>query len=183
MADYALGVPGGPIRTWITGTAAIADINRLDGEVAIAVDEKTPGSISPDGLAIGAPLPLSLDELKLEKWVAAKAFRDSVIDGGHDVPGIGRFDTDPVSRGNINGAVTGAMVAQMTGAPFAVPWKLADNSVVMVPDAATMIAIGVDVLAFVSACHAHSQALGLSIEAAADEAALDAIDTEDGWPS
>lgn len=180
---YALGAPGAAVRVYaIFETLSEAEAQCQPGEVAVETAGGGPATVTPDGTALGPPLPASLDELKFEKWNAAKVKRDEKIDEGFNVPGIGPFDTDPVSRSNINGAVTGAVVAQMTGVPFSVPWKLADNTIFTVPDATTMIAIGVAVLGFVSACHEHSQSIGLAINAAADEAALSAIDIETGWP-
>jgi len=123
-----------------------------------------------------------LTAAKAAKWAAAKALRDAAIDGGCTVAGIGRFDTDLISRSNINGAVTGAMIAQAASQTFAVTWKLADNSIIGL-DAADMITAGLAVLTHVSACHAVAQTIGLAIEAAQDFAALEAIDIESGWPA
>ena len=119
--------------------------------------------------------------LKQEKQAAVRARRDIEIDGGCPVEGIGVFDSDLPSRQNINGAVTGAMIAQGAGAPFTISWKLADNSLVAL-DAAQMIAAGLAVLGRVAACHANAQAIGVAIDAAEDFATLNAIDLEAGWP-
>lgn len=130
--------------------------------------------------ALPPPDPLPLDDLKAAIWERAKQLRDAAIDAGVDVIGIGRFDSDPPSRVNINGAVTMALLAQMNSQPFAMTWKLQDNSLAEL-DAAQMIGVGAAVGQHVAACHAHAQTLGLAIQAAADHAALAAIDIEAGW--
>lgn len=123
----------------------------------------------------------TLSEQKAALWDAVKIRRDAAIDGGCVVPGIGAFDSDLPSRLNINGAVTGAILAQTTGAPFAVQWKLADNSIAHL-SAAEMIAVGVTVMGHVSLCHGIAQMFGEAITAAVDQSELDAIDIEAGWP-
>lgn len=122
-----------------------------------------------------------LADLKAAKWERAKANRDLAIDGGCTVPGVGTFDTDLLSRTNIHGAVTAATIATGQSLSFEVPWKLKDNSIIVL-DAPTMIAAGMAVMQRTSDCHAHAQGLGLAIEAAVDFAGLEAIDIETGWP-
>lgn len=122
-----------------------------------------------------------LPELKAAKWELAKANRDAAIDAGCTVPGVGTFDTDLLSRTNIHGAVTAAAIASGQSLPFSVPWKLQDNTIVTL-DAPTMIGAGMAAMQRTSDCHAHAQGLGIAIEAAADFAALEAIDIETGWP-
>ena len=124
---------------------------------------------------------VDLPSAKAEKWERAKLQRSAAIDAGCTVPGVGTFDTDADSRANITGAVTGAIVAAGAGEPFAITWKLADNTFVPL-DGPGMIGVGVAVLEFVSACHARAQVLALAIEAAVDVAELDGIDVEAGWP-
>lgn len=124
------------------------------------------------------------DELgaaKAAKWAEAKARRDAEIDQGCAVPGVGTFDTDPLSRSNINGAVTGALIAQAIAQPFSINWKLQDNSIVEL-NGTGMIAAGVAVLTHVSACHDNAQILGMAIDGAKDFATLNAIDIGAGWP-
>lgn len=125
---------------------------------------------------------LTLDGLKVLRWQAVKGLRDQHIDGGCEVPGIGRFDTDGPSRANITGAVTGAFMAKYAGGAFAINWKLADNGLIQL-DADQMILVGETVLVHVSTCHARSQALGLAIGAATTKEELEAIDINQGWPS
>ena len=122
-----------------------------------------------------------LTTAKQAKWEQAKANRDAAIDAGCTVPGVGTFDTDLLSRTNIHGAVTAAAIASSQSLAFKVPWKLKDNSIIVL-DAPTMIGAGMAVMQRTSDCHAHAQALGIAIEAAEDFAALDVIDIETGWP-
>lgn len=126
-----------------------------------------------------APLPLPLAKAAL--WDLAKNKRDSVIDAGYTVPGVGRFDTDQVARFNIVGAVIGAILANTQGQQFSTPWKLADNTLITL-DGPGMIGVGVAVLNYVKAAHSRSQAIGAAIQAAQNHAALDAIDLTAGWP-
>lgn len=125
--------------------------------------------------------PPSLSEAKADKWDQAKTERDRRITAGCTVPGVGTFDTDEVSRGNITGAVTMALIAQGAGAPYSIGWKLADNTIATL-NAAGMIGAGGAVGQYVAACHANVQGLGLAIEAASDLAAVAAIDVGAGWP-
>lgn len=127
------------------------------------------------------PDPPTVEELRVKLWSRAKVIRDQHIDGGVPVAGIGTFDSDLVSRTNISGSVTGAIIAQSASLPFSVSWKLADNSIVVL-DAAQMIAAGMAVMQHVAACHANAQAMGLAIIAAEDAEALGLIDLEAGWP-
>lgn len=139
--------------------------------------------VTGDLVEVDADAPtISLDSLKLATWERVKAQRDACIDTGTTVPGVGPFDSNLTSRININGAVTMAQIALGQGEPFEISWTLADNSVAVL-DGPTMIAAGVAVGEHVSACHARAQVLRGEIEAAADRAALDAIDLTQGWPA
>ena len=122
-----------------------------------------------------------LADAKAARWELAKSIRDQQIDVGCTVPGVGTFDTDLLSRTNIHGAVTAAAIASSQSLAFEVPWKLKDNSIIVL-DAPTMIGAGMAVMQRTSDCHAHAQGLGIAIEAAAGFAALNAIDIETGWP-
>lgn len=145
------------------------------GQCIVADEDGNPITVAPRSL-------LTLDQHKEARWLDVKQLRDQHIDGGCDVPAIGRFDTDMLSRSNITGAVTGALMAKLAAAPFTVQWKLADNSLVEL-DADQMIIAGQAVLSHVSTCHARSQALGLLIAAADAKSDLEAIDIEEGWPA
>lgn len=123
----------------------------------------------------------SLADMKAAMRRQVQQTRDTHIDAGCVVTGIGKFDTDLQSRVNISGAVTGAMLAQSANQPFTIQWKLADNSVATLTGG-QMITAGVTVLGHVSACHAVSQAHIAAIDAAASKSALRALDIASGWP-
>lgn len=110
-----------------------------------------------------------------------KARRDSCIDQGFTVAGIGTFDSDEKSRANITGATVLATIAQSQGQPFVMSWKLQDNTV-KVLTGAQMIAVGIAAGQRVAACHARAQQLGAAIEAANTPEQIDAIDINAGWP-
>lgn len=122
-----------------------------------------------------------LADAKAVAWEEIKRHRDAAIDAGCTVPGIGTFDTDLVSRSNINGAATGALIASGAGQPFEASWKLQDNEIALL-DGSKMIAVGLAVLTRTSACHAHAQQLGIAVEAAKTFADLEKIEREKGWP-
>jgi hypothetical protein len=82
---------------------------------------------------------------------------------------------------NVHEAVTGALLAGATGQPFTITFTLADNSRPVLSAAQIMLA-GKIIGERKAAIHAYSQALREEIDAAADHAALDAIDIEAGWP-
>lgn len=165
---------------------------RIDGQVLtpnqngeISITASQPGSYQVEfvGKYYAASVVVkaaSLDTFKEEKWGAVKNLRDEKIASGCNVPGLGVFDTDAVSRSNINGAVTGAMMAKAAAAPFSIGWKLAGNGVIQL-DADEMLYVGQTVLGYVSACHGNSQTLGVAIQTASDKATLDAIDINSGW--
>jgi hypothetical protein len=98
--------------------------------------------------------PLTLDQLKAARWEAMKAERTRAEAAPFTWNGL-VFDAD-VQR--VTGAATGAMLAQLTGSPFAVDWTLADNSVVTL-DAAEMTQVGMALLQHVEAAHSRARAL------------------------
>lgn len=124
---------------------------------------------------------LALAIARTTKRQAVAVARNNHEWGGAATP-LGRMDTDPDSQRKINGSVTAALIAQQQGQPISVEWTMEDNANI-VHDAAAMIAAGVAVGQHVAACHAHALELKDEIEAAADMAALDAIDIEAGWPA
>lgn len=180
--SFPADIPDERLADWgVYPVAPLAAPDTAAGEVA---EEAAPALI--DGVwtqqwAIRARTGDEFEQVKAAAWAQAKIRRDQAVDGGCAVAGVGTFDSDPLSRSNINGAVTGALIAQMAAQPFAVNWKLADNVIVSL-DATEMIAAGMAVMAHVAACHANAQAIGTAIATAADFAALDAIDIGAGWP-
>lgn len=132
------------------------------------------------GLTIEVTSAADLATARLRRWEAAKQVRSARIDAGCVTP-LGRVDTDEVSRLNISGAVQAATIAQAAGQSFAIDWTMADDSVVT-HDAAAMIAMGLAVAAYVSACHDAARGVRDAIDAAADLTALAAITIDGGYP-
>lgn len=118
----------------------------------------------------------SLTILRARARARVNAEREARKDAGCDTA-IGRVDSDPVSRANVTGAATAAMIAQAAGAPFEINWTLADNSTVTL-DAAATIGMGLAVLAHVSAVHDQATALKAAIDAAETAEAIEAV----VWP-
>lgn len=123
---------------------------------------------------------VDLDALRAERWTLVKAARDRAEWGGCTT-GLGRMDTDPDSQRKLSGAVQMAMIAQAAGTAFAIDWTMQDNSSV-VHDALAMIAAGVAVGQHVAACHAAALVKRAEIDAADSAAAIEAVDTDGGWP-
>ncbi|MCJ1959644.1 DUF4376 domain-containing protein [Novosphingobium mangrovi (ex Hu et al. 2023)] len=145
----------------------VIEADAIDDSLVISRDE-------PWALEVSLPL------LRARRWEKAKAIRDARINGGCQTP-LGVVDTDPQSRLNIAGAVSGALLAQQAGADFAEVWTLRDNSTVTI-DAAAMIALGQSVLAHVSACHAAGSAIRTALERAGNVEELDAVDLTSAYP-
>lgn len=120
----------------------------------------------------------SIENRRRGLFAAVKALRDTAKDGGVEIEGIGRIETDPDSRMNINGAV---QMASILGAQFAIDWRLSDNSVVAI-DGPGMISIGVLVGQHVAACQYRKNELDQLITAAVTPEDLEAINIEAGWP-
>ena len=100
--------------------------------------------------------------------------RDRLENGGFDMPGIGRFDSDADSRARIVGAVTAAKIAKDASQPFNVEWTLADNTTVML-DADQVISVGFAMLTHSTSTHEKGRNLRSAIVAAEDAESLDAI--------
>lgn len=183
-ALYAIGRPGEHPRIMLsTPHRADADAQVSIGEVCLVLTAvpAEPYILSADGaLLVSVTVPLTV--LQAAAWDRARAYRNQRQEGGCMTP-LGRVDTDADSQRKINGAVTAAMVALTTGADFpAIVWTMTDNSAVS-HDAAAMIAMGMAVVAFLDACQNAGTAVRAAIEAAADAAALAAIDVTAGYPA
>lgn len=118
-----------------------------------------------------------LEQAKTVLRQAVKAKRDAAEWGGVTTPS-GVVDSMPDSQRKISGAVTMALIA---GEAFTVEWRMADNSIVTL-DRDAMVAIGVLVGQHVAACQARKNALDAAIQDAVDEAELEVIDINSGWP-
>jgi hypothetical protein len=120
----------------------------------------------------------NLDELKAAKSDAVTVARDSVINGGFTFNSV-RYQTRPDDRENIAGAV---QLATLDVIPPDFVWIAEDNSLVPM-DVATIKEFGTAAAAFKSAAIFYARGLKDAIAAAADEAALSAIDINTGWPT
>jgi hypothetical protein len=79
--------------------------------------------------------------------------------------------------------VTAALIAMVMGAPVApIDWTMEDNSIVA-HDAPALIAMGMAVVAYLDVCQQAGTAIREAIDAAEDQAALDAIDITAGYPT
>lgn len=129
-----------------------------------------------DGASFG-PVPdlRTLDEARTDKLAALAERRWLVETGGITVAGR-RITTDDRSKTLIHGARTAAD----KDAAFSTRFKIGGQSVLLT--APEIIAISDAVLAHVAACFDREGDLIDAIHAAADRAALDAIDITVGWP-
>jgi hypothetical protein len=114
-------------------------------------------------------------------WEQVRALRAVKVGGGAATPS-GIMDTDELARSNIAGAALAAVIAQGASAPYSVTWTRADNSTVSL-NATEMIAVGLAVMQHVDGCYNRARTLRDAINAAANMAALLAIDINTGWPS
>jgi hypothetical protein len=129
--------------------------------------------------AVNGSLEEALPELKASLWAQVRGIRDAVVDGGVNTS-KGRLDSDLVSRTNLAGAVTAAMLASQNGQPFTVDWTLADNSVAEM-SGPEIITVGLEVVAHVDATHAVARAYREQIDAATTLTELLTIDILAGW--
>lgn len=177
--NYAIGSPGQPPRVFFSGSDEAMLYQVAAGEVFVPVEEPGDYLISEDGLRC-VPRPKTLDELRMEVWDRVKAQREAAIDAGAPTP-HGAVDSDTDGRSNVAGAALSANIALSSGQPYSITWTMLDNSTKTL-NAVEMIEVGLAVLAHVDACHNKARAFRTEIEAAADEAALLAIDVTAGWP-
>lgn len=117
-----------------------------------------------------------LERARSDKIAALRARRNQEQDGNCLTP-LGLMQSDPASRGLLNGSVTGALVAQAAGEPFSVGWTMADNSIVE-HDGPAIIAAGMAVMAHVQQQHAIFESLRAAVQDATDLTAIDAVQ----WP-
>src|SRR3546814_10566296 len=81
---------------------------------------------------------------------------------------------------NISGFVAEATLSKINGTPFSMPFKLSDNSIVML-DADQMIEVGKAVSLHGQRMYAKSWELKALADAATTTEELDAIDINAGW--
>lgn len=136
------------------------------------------------------PDPPTLDELKDTAKAVINAKRLEVTDGGITFNGV-RYQTRTDDRENMAGAV---QLANMALAQGKLPgdlrwndgledftWIAEDNSLVPM-DAPTVVSFGVTAAKFKGTVIKNARRLKDEIDAAADEKALQTIDTSAGWP-
>jgi hypothetical protein len=131
-------------------------------------------------LAGNTPTPLPAQTLAAAKAAKLAALADrrwraetaGVTVGGLSIP------SDAATQSKL----TAAVVAAVLDNNYAVNWKLADGTFQML-DHATLIAVAQAVRALVQSCFDREATLSAAISAAADAAALAAIDIEIGWPA
>lgn len=71
--------------------------------------------------------PRSLADYRTSQWETVKAGRDQEINAGFSWNNF-IFDSDPVSRMNIQGGVSAALLSESLNQPFQVTWTLKDNT-------------------------------------------------------
>lgn len=185
MPTYAIGQPGGPSRICEFNNPRSLELNIKAGEVAIEIAAFAEGRIADDGASFIEHLP-DLAERKAERWTEAKRVRRKRMTGGIAFAGVGLIDTrdDAMkpSQLRIEQAAGEATRAFVRGLPYSKLLTLADNSTAEV-DAEVMMAIGDAVTAHLQACQDACSAIRLLIDAAEDQAALDAINITAGYPA
>lgn len=117
----------------------------------------------------------SLEGLKADKKAAATARRFRAETGGLSFGGA-TVATDRESQA----LITGAYNAAKNGVIATFDFKAASGWIQI--DAATMIALGEALAAYIQACFTNEKAKHAAIDAAADAAAVAAVNLETGWP-
>lgn len=190
ITDFRRDFPG-------TGTRK-PPFTQMDGEwgivpvEAVEPPEASPGQVAePAGCELheGAyrkawvlrdRTPEELAEAKLSLRAAINQRRDAEMSAPVATP-AGVVDADDSSIKKINGAVTMAILSQMSAQPFELVWTLADNSTVTL-DAEAAIAMGMAVAQHVDACHQHARLLKEAADEAESFADLADIQIDAGWP-
>lgn len=122
------------------------------------------------------PAPPTLEQRRAERKALVNILRNEKAAAGVTFDGK-RFDSDPLSRANLTGAV--ASVGGGGGIPPGFSWRTADNEIVaMTPQ--RLAQLGRAVLDHVNACYLRSWQLKDAIEASSDP---ESIDITAGWPS
>jgi hypothetical protein len=129
-----------------------------------------------DGVGLRVPIPIQRQRLRDH----VNFIRDTLQDNICSTP-AGVVQCDEKSKTKINGLVLMATLAKSNEQSFSVEFTKADNSRVTL-DADGMIALGVAVGNYVSACHERATALKEEIEAASSQEELELIDLDSGWP-
>lgn len=178
---FAIGQRGEPPRLFVEGadaTTVFAQV-RAD-EVVIEDAEIGDFVISADGNAL-EPRTIPVAEARAAALLAVSNRFNAVLALGCMTP-KGRADCDDKAQQRITSAVLLADKAAELGVPeAATPWTMFDGSVEP-HSRVELVALGLAIGAQMQACFARKQQLQAAISAAADHAALAAIDIEAGWP-
>ncbi len=134
-----------------------------------------------DGVVTEVPIEVPIEVLRSQLWEKALAYRDSRMAAGCMTP-AGPVDTDLTSQQKITSVGATALASKVMGGSFTVSWTMQDNSVVPL-DADGMLAMGLAVTYYVSACQYAGTAIRDQIDTAHDAAALAAIDITAGYPA
>lgn len=124
----------------------------------------------------GWELPLPVRQSRL--WEKVKALRTEKEQGVAPTP-VGPVQIDEQSKTKINGILSMARLKEELGQGFAEPFTMADNSVVTL-DNTSVRQVAAAAAQYVSQVYAHARALRAQIYA--ENANLDEIDVEAGWP-
>lgn len=178
MIWSAIGLTGGTVRFVANKTLALESIQ--EGEHYLEAESlfDDPVTFNDAGELIPVILPLSL--AKLRKWTDAKIKRNSVIDSGVNVSGIGIFDSDDTSRQNVSGAAIAAQSIIATGGSFSFEWTLKDNSRVSLT-AQQILTVHITGVSFINSVYNYAASLRTQIDNATTVGEIDAIDIESGW--
>ncbi|MFA5567461.1 MAG: DUF4376 domain-containing protein [Trueperaceae bacterium] len=121
-----------------------------------------------------------LADAKAELRARINAERDAREEGGFDYLGE-RIDSGSRSVQRIGVAVTAAQTAMATGAPFALDWTCADNSVLTM-DATEVVGMSVALAVYGDSLHQYARVLKAAVSVAETGAQLAQIDITAGWP-
>lgn len=181
MVMYAIGYPGGEARICEFPDPDDLEAKVRPGEVAVEIERFFAGRLSEDGTAYLPHVP-DLAERKTERWVAAKAVRRKRIGQGVLIDDVGLVQTDAGPGRDSLAAIERLAGRALRNPDASILLTLADNSSATL-SAAAMLAVADAVAAHEQACRDAADAIRALIEAAEDEAALDAIDITAGYPA
>lgn len=114
--------------------------------------------------------PRTLSEVREQQWEIIKLARDAAETGTFVWDGS-VFDCDAA---HINGAVTGAIIAQAAGVPFSVTWILFDNSS-RVLNGDEMIQVASTLIQHISSIYDTGRTLRDTLDAATTVQAIEAV--------
>lgn len=168
-----------------TASAQLAIVESADGyDLTEWTDLGDLGAVDPTLAIYDATSGKVVEDIaaaRLARSVQATAWRDQRIAAGCTTS-FGVADADDVSRANILGAVSMAMIAKGASEAFSIQWRMHDNSY-QTFDADQAIQFGVEVGSFINTCYQASFVIKNAIEAATTRADIEAVDITAGYPS